>query len=186
MKYVILGFLSFLTACASQSNNQNISALQYDRIFQFHVGAMTDADVIKILGMPSTRVERIGYYILNYNTPQTGFQRLSLNFNNANNKLSSLLWIPTEGEKEVSLDGARASFKEENFKVSEEDNSSPHAISKIILYTDEATGITIRYNPSSHFVEAIAKYDVSSRAPTATDQKKQAPYTFGDESKASK
>jgi len=101
-------------------------------------------------------------------------------------KLSSLLWIPTEDEKEVSLDGARASFKEASFKMSEEDNSSPHAISRIILYTDEVTGITIRYNPSSRFVEAIAKYDVSTRAPAAMDQKKQAPYTFGDESKVSK
>lgn len=184
MKYLILGLLSFLPACASQLNNQTVSSLQYDRVIQLHVGETTESDVVKTLGAPATRVERDGYYILNYNTPETGFQRLSLNFSNANNKLSSLLWIPTEGEKEISLEGAKASFKAASFKVSEKDNSSPHAISKVIFYTDDTTGVTIRYNPSSNLVEAIAKYDVSLRAPTATEQKVHAPYTFGDEPKS--
>lgn len=186
MKYLILGLLSLLAACASQTHDQNVSALQYDKVIQLHVGETTASDVVKVLGVPSARVERNSYYILNYNAPQSGFQRISMNFNNVNNKLSSLLWIPAEGEKEFSLDGAKARFKDANFKMIEKDNSSPHAISKVVFYTDDTTGVTIQYNPSSNVVEAIAKYDVSSRAPAATEQKEQAPYTFGDESKSSK
>lgn len=186
MKYLILGLLSLLAACALQTHDQTVSALQYDKVIQLHVGETTASDVVNILGEPTARMERNGYYILNYSTPKSGFQRLSLNFNQANNKLSSLLWIPAEGEKEISLDGAKARFKDANFKMIEKDNSSPHAISKVVLYTDDTTGVTIQYNPSSNVVEAIAKYDVSSRAPAATEQKGPAPYTFGDESKSSK
>lgn len=186
MKYLILGLLSFLAACASQSNNQTVSVLQYDKVFQLHVGETAESDVVKMLGVPSARVERNGYYVLNYNTTQDGFQRLSLNFNNTNNKLSSLLWIPAEGEKEISLEGAKARFKAASFKMSEKDNSSPHAISKIVFYTDDTAGVTIRYNPSSNLVEAIAKFDVSSRAPAATEQKEHVPYTFGDQNLSGK
>lgn len=187
MKYLILGLLSFLAACASQPNNQNASSLQYDKVMQLHIGETTGSDVVKTLGVPSARVERSGYYILNYNTPQTGFQRLSLNVNNANNKLASLLWIPTEGENESSLERAKASFKDAKFKMTEKDNSSPHAISKVVVYTDDTTGVTIQFNPSSNLVEAIAKYDASSpRAPATAEQKEHAPYTFGDEPKSSR
>ncbi|MFN7903719.1 MAG: hypothetical protein ACK5P5_00910 [Pseudobdellovibrionaceae bacterium] len=168
MKYVILVFLSFLTACASQSNNRNTLALSYDRVFQLHVGSTTETDVVKIFGKPSARVQRNGYYILDYHSPQNGFQRLSLSFDNKNSHLSSLLWIPSEDEKEISLDGAKATFKESTFKVSEEGSHGSHAVSKIILYTDDSKGVTIRYNPSSNVVEAIAKYDANLRAPSAT------------------
>jgi hypothetical protein len=171
MKYLILVLLFFLSACVSKSNSQNNSALEYERIFQFHVGVTTENDVVKILGKPSGRVERSGYYIIDYHAPQTGFQRVSLSFNNTNNLLSSLLWIPTEGDKEITLDGAKAAFAKENFKVSEVDSGSVHALSKIFLYTDEDLGITIRFNPSSNLVEAIAMYDAQLRAPAATIKK---------------
>lgn len=186
MKYLILGLLSLLAACASQTHDQTVSALQYDKVIQLRIGETTASDVVQVLGEPTARMERNGYYVLNYNSPQSGFQRLSLNFNHANNQLSSLLWIPTEGEKEISLEGAKARFKEAKFKMTEKDNSSPHAISKVVFYTDDTTGVTIQYNPSSNVVEAIAKYDVSSRTPAATEQKVPDPYTFGDESKSSK
>jgi len=186
MKFVILALLPFLISCVSKSIDQTISKLQYERVFQFRPGTTTEADVVSAVGTPSTRVDKNGYYILSYSAPQTGFQRLSLNFSSLNNKLSSLLWIPGEGESKISLDGARAGFKEAIFEVSNENSSSPHAISKITLYEDKRMGITIRYNPSSDLVEAIAKYDINYRDPAAIEKKIQIPYTFADELKTSK
>ena len=138
---------------------------------QFEIGTARESAIVERLGSPSTRIEKKGYYTLIYNGGQTGLQRLSLNFDN-NKILSSLLWIPAENENEISLERAMAGFKGANFKVSEKDDGSTHAISKITFYTDETSGTTIRYNPSSQYVEGIAKFDIKSRAPTATPLKR--------------
>lgn len=167
MKDTFLGILFFLSACAS---TPNIKGSLYEKAFNFQVGVSTEAEVVKALGIPSSRTLKDEYYVLEYDIPETGIQRLSLNFRN-NNKLSSLLWVPSEGEKEITLEGAKASFKGAKFKTVEREDKGSHSISKTILYIDEASGITIRYNPSSNYVEAIAKHDVDSRIPAGQKKK---------------
>jgi hypothetical protein len=180
MKYAYLILLSFLVACASKTAGPSFS-LDYDKVFRLEVGKTTEADAVKTFGSPASRSEKNEYYTLIYNSPSTNHQRLSMNFGK-NKVLMSFLWIPSENEKESSLAGAKSVFKEAKFKVTEEDSSSPHMVSKVVLYTDEKSGTIIRYNPSSNLVEAIAKYDGSLRSPAGDEKQKKAPYTFGDES----
>lgn len=186
MKYMISMSLLFLTACASPSRNITTSNLTYEKVLNFKIGATSETEVIKLLGTPSSRAERTDYHVLVYNDPQTGFQRLSLNFNNSTKLLTTLLWVPADGEKEISLGGAKEGFNGVSFKQVDEDTSSPHAISKIILFVDEKSGVTIRYNPTVKVVEAIAKYDIGTRSPSNIDKTIKTPYTFGDESASTK
>lgn len=180
MKYLIITFL-LLSACISNSTRQNVLELNYNTISHLNVGSTTEAEAVTALGIPSSRVEKNGYYILNYYTLKTDVQRLSLNFDSSTKKLASMLWIPMEGEQEISLAGAKARFSKGAFKSFDEDTSSPHAISKITLYTNEDAGVSIRYNPTTELVEAIAKYDIPAREPATNQPKKSIPYTFGDQ-----
>lgn len=186
MKISKLLFLFFLSACATVPDTQQSRSLEYNKILEFKIGTSAESDVVKVLGAPASRIEKNGYYTLNYVDPKLGNQRLSINFSKANQKLSGFLWIPQEDEKEFFLEQAKASFKNSNFKEVQDIDSNPHAVSKVISFIDEKSGVTIRYDRSRSAVEAIAVYDMTNRVPAATEKIRDTPYTFGDESVTSK
>jgi hypothetical protein len=186
MKYITLSSVFFLTACASNPASRQLTSLQYDKVLNLGIGVSNESDVVKALGVPTNRNEKNGYYTLNYVDQTTGFQRLSVNFLSAGGKLSGILWIPRQDEKESTLVEAKAGFKQANFKEIRNEDSNPHFISGVISIVDEKSGVTIRYDQRAKMVEAIARYDVSSRVPATTDGKNKAPYTFGDESTISR
>ncbi len=186
MRY-LLSFLMFLfVGCAHELNAQKSSALQYKNILNFKIGSSNSEEIQQLLGHPNERVEKDNYYTLRYNDPETGIQRLSLNFLKVNNLLSGYLWIPTKDEKEIYLPDAKASFKNAKYKENFENNENPHAISNVVSYIDDVIGVLIRYDMKTKTVEAIAKYDVNIRAPAVTDTSEKSPYRYGDEITVSK
>ncbi|HEY8269429.1 MAG TPA: hypothetical protein VIG33_00960 [Pseudobdellovibrionaceae bacterium] len=187
MKFKGILMTLFLSACVTNTTGSNRGSLNYDKVRSLVVGYSTESDVLAVLGLPTGRTEEAGYYILNYDDSKTGFQRLSINFLLGSQKLSGILWIPREDEKEYSLMQAKAGFKNADFKEIINRSTNPHAISPDeVSYIDEKHGVTIRYDRSQNIVEAIAMYDVNVRLPAATEKKNQIPYTFGDEPAISK
>jgi len=187
MKFRIAIMTLFLSACVTNGTIESTRSLDYNKARSFVVGSSTEGDVVAILGAPTSRTEDASYYTLNYNDPKTGAQRLTLNFLSENHKLSGLLWVPREDEKEYSLMQAKAGFKNASFKEIINIDKNPHAISvEAISYIDEKSGVTIRYDRSQNGVEAIAIYDVNIRLPAGVDKRSQIPYTFGDQPTISK
>ena len=184
MKHMVILFFSFLSACASNSNLDKSSALSFEKVRLFKVGVSSENDVVKALGQPAERTEKDGYFTLTYNDPKTSFQRLSVNFISGNGVVTGILWIPSESDKEFSLDSAKLNFKNAKFQESPSDDRNPHIISDVKSLTDENLGVVIRFNRKS--VEAIALYDVKSRLPSATRKNRTVPYTFGDEPSVSR
>lgn len=169
MKYLYLAIVLLFSGCAGM--NLSPKSLKYETASNFKIGISTEHDVAQKLGASTSKSEKDSFYTLNYDDPKTGFQRLSLNFNKATKTLLSVLWIPTEGEPESSLNGAKEQFKNSKFERVETSNSDSHSISDIIVFVDSKNGISIRYNPTAQFVEAIARYDADLRAPSATKNK---------------
>lgn len=164
---LILVILIFGVSCASFHSPQSYSE-KLSEILDLQIGMATESDVHAILGPSEERVERDGYYTLNYNDPKTGYQRLSLNFGN-DKILKGLLWIPYTGETEDTVEGAKSLFKDAHFVKTVTDLSSPHVISFADDYTDEKKGVIIRYVGKS--VEAIVKFDPSQRLPADSSKK---------------
>ncbi|MGZ3747487.1 MAG: hypothetical protein ACXWRE_08955 [Pseudobdellovibrionaceae bacterium] len=183
MKLRLVIITLFLSACVTSSKHSNAHSLSYERVRSFIIGFSTESDVIAALGSPSNHTDETDYYTLSYEDYETGFQRLSLNFSYESHKLSSLLWIPKENEKESSLEQAKAGFKNATFREIINRSDNPHAISlEAVSYIDEKSGVTIRYDRSLNVVEAIAMYVTTDRSPAKAVKENSIPYTFGDES----
>ncbi len=184
MKTVMFAFLLLISGCGTGSVLQKTSAMQFEQVQQFVLGGTSESEIVTKLGVPATRVEKDGYYILSYNDSRTGVQRLSLNIGSASQKLISLLWIPQEEEPEFNLVEAKSRFQNAKFTETKEDTSSPHALSSITLFRDDKAGITIRYNHLRQYVEAIAKFNTTERVPATIPKPKENRYTIGDEPSA--
>ena len=175
-----------LSACTTSIKN-NPTFLVYEDIRQFQIDVTTEDDILSALGQPTQKSDEGGISTYIYDDSRTSGQRLSMTFQTAEKKLSSLLWIPYEGEKEASLNYLKNEFKKANFKEVPDIQRNPHAIiSGAVSYIDEKLGITIRYDQKSQSVEAIALYSVKSRVPTDVNKRNDGPYTFGDETIISK
>lgn len=160
---------TLLVGCASVSVHNKVSDLKFSTILNFQIGATSQADVLSILGKPSDTKETDNYIIMNYNEPETAFQRLSVNINRHNKKVASLFWVPKEGDSESSLDYAKKSFENTDYKVTEEKIISNHTVSSgVLFYIDKKAGVTIRYDKRRDEVEAIALYDRENRIPSST------------------
>lgn len=179
-----IGLLAlFLSACATSNVVDN--SLTYEKVRAFKVGVSKQADIFAALGSPTNQSEEPGRYTLIYDDPKTGAQRLSLTF--AEDKLSSILWVPYEGEKEFSLVNVKAEFKNASFKEVIENIKNPHLITlSAVSYVDEKSGVTIRFDRNQNYVEAIAIFDPKIRFPADSEKREQIPYTFGDETSVKK
>ncbi len=178
MKISALFLTLFLSACMT-NRNSSVHPLNYDQVRLLTVGISSEADVIKILGNPTGRIQDTDHYTLNFDDASTGSQRLSINFLSSNHKILDFLWIPKAEEKESSLAEAKNSFKTAQFKEFAENENNPHSISAdVIFYKDEMSGVTIRYDTGTKTVEAIAMFDVNHRLPAENTKKKKAPYSL--------
>lgn len=176
-KIVLITFL--LSACVTKNANSS-SSLAYENIRNFVVGSTTQADVLATLGSPTNAAAEGEHLLVSYDDPKTGAQRLSLSFSSKTDKLSSVLWIPKESEKEYSLKQAQEGFKNASFKEVVNERKNPHALSlATVSYIDSKSGVTIRYNQNQKAVEAIAIYDGSVRIPAGQNKTDQIPYTLG-------
>lgn len=103
---------------------------------------------------------------MDYNDPKTDYQKLTININKRDKKLSSLFWTPEEDEAESSLDHAKKIVDNAHYLVKEDKNISRHMVSSgILMYIDRKVGITIRYDKRRDKVEAIALYEKENRVP---------------------
>lgn len=168
MRYLLILILFSLSACASVDK---MSSLNFITAMNLKIGSTSEKDATEKIGMAGVRSEKNGYYTIDYDDPKTGYQRLSLNFDSETQILKSILWIPTEGEKELTLLGAQEHFKNAHFVQVKESTSNSHSVSSMLVYIDEQKGISIRYNPNSQAVEALAKYDPSARTPANSKKK---------------
>lgn len=142
--------------------------LKFSTILDFQTGITSQSDIEGILGEPSDVVQKDGYFIMNYNDPEKGYQRLLLTVNMRNKKLLSLLWIPEEDELESSLEYAKKIVESAHYRVEEDKKIPSHMVtSGILFYIDKKAGITIRYDKTRSKVEAIALYDRDDRIPTS-------------------
>jgi len=186
MKFRSILLILFLSACVTGTKISKVDSLNFEQVRSLALSSSTENEVVDVLGQPTGRTDKVGYYTLHYDS-SNGLQRLSINFSTESHKLSSALWIPREGEKEYSLTQAKAVFSGASFKEVINSNNNPHSISlDAVSYIDEKTGVTIRYDREQNVVEAIAMFDVNTRLPAGTDTKDKTPFTFGDEPAISK
>ena len=169
MKILLAIVLFSLSACAVTGKKN--SSLSFATAMSFKIGTTLEKDASEKIGLTGIRSDKNGYYTVNYDDPKTGYQRLSLNFDLETQILKSILWIPTDGEREITLSGAREQFKNAQFVETSENVGTAHSFSRILIYSDDERGISIRYNPNSQAVEALAKYDPTIRAPANSRQK---------------
>lgn len=160
---VLIPLLVIFGGCASAPQNK----ISFEKTRALEVGRSTVSDFELIFGAKVERTDKEGYYTLNYFESASGLQRVSANFDAKTNILVSYLWIPGEGEKELSLSGAKDLFRKLILEP-ESDKDKSHFISKVITYADKKSGVSIRYNESNDIVEAIAVYEPKNRVPTAT------------------
>lgn len=171
MKKIILSAIFlFELSCSTSSITPSYSA-KFNDVFSLQPGISTEADVQKILGSPQDRQEQDGQYTLNYKDPQTGHHRASLNFR-SDKILAGFIWIPADGESEITADGAKARFENSKFIKSTTNLSNAHVPSIADDYTDEKKGIMIR--SVGKWVEAIVKFDPSQRLPADSSKKSKA------------
>lgn len=168
MKRVILIFSHlvsiFLVGCASTPAQTSKSALKFSTILNFKIGATSQDNIVSVLGEPTSIVQKDDYFTMNYNDPETDFQRFSANINRSDKILLSFFWLPNEKEAESSLDYAKNKIYSANFQVEPEKSNSSHMISTgIVFYIDKKVGITLRYDKRRNHVEAIALYERENR-----------------------
>lgn len=180
MKNIVIIFLLSFSGCASMQNQTNIS-YKYQQLIKMEPGKATENDIVSLFGPPTTHEEKNGYYILNYSDAGTRLQRLSVHFAPKSNVMLGFLWVPHVGEREFDFHNIQSDFKNAHFKEISEESQNPHMIYEDLSYVDDHAGITVKMASNRTSVEAIAVYDVSKRVPTATKQKSNTPYTFGDE-----
>ncbi len=171
MKLAIVFFMyltsTLLAGCTTVSNHNKDSMLKFSTILNFQIGTTGQTEIINTLGEPSSFVQRDDYFVMNYNDPKTDYQKLTININKRDKKLSSLFWTPEEDEAESSLDHAKKIVDNAHYLVKEDKNISRHMVSSgILMYIDRKAGITIRYDKRRDKVEAIALYEKENRVPT--------------------
>ncbi len=168
MKCVIVSIMFCLSACVSSLNSPTKS-ISYKKMLLLNIGATTENEVVNVLGAPADRIEKNGYYTLNYNDDETGFQRAAVNFN-SEKKMSGFLWIPKQNEQESAIKNVTAEFSGSNFKEIPDETNSSHSVSDKISLVDEKSGITIRYDRHRNLVEAIARYSLNNRIPASSEK----------------
>lgn len=139
--------------------------LNYEKVRALVIGISTEDEILKLFGEP-TDIQVVGdSRILKYADSTTGAQRLTVTVPTSHNLISEILWIPYQGEQEVTLSGAKSGFKNALFREIPQVNQNSHSLGQAALYVDEISGVTIRYDKALREVEAIAIYGVNSRAP---------------------
>lgn len=152
--------------CASGGSANKVSALKFSTILNFQIGETRAAEIINVLGEPASTTQKANYFIMNYDDPETGFQRFTVNINKDDSTLMSYLWMPKETERESTLDYAKKIFINARYLEQNEENKSAHMVSSdIVLYVDQKSGVTIRYDKRRDEVEAIALYHLEGRVP---------------------
>ena len=161
--------LVFATGCISATNHNKISALTFSNILNFQIGTTGEDDLVKVLGKPSSVMQKDNYFVMSYDDPKTGLQKLAASINKTDKKVLSLIWTPEEGESERSLVYAKKVFENSSYQVKDDKDTSAHAMSSdIFFYIDKKSGVTIRYDKKRDKVEAIALYDRENRVPSST------------------
>ena len=164
MKFFNLAsILLFCCSCTIIPASRTVS-IRAEQIFAFQLGT-TESEMTRQLGNPSEREESQDHYTLMYRDPNTGVQRLSLNFSKTEKKMLSFAWAPAPDSPELKIENARALFKGANFEEVLSDQTQHHFIVDKRRYVDKSVGITIFYNGSLKTVEGIAKYEPSMRRP---------------------
>lgn len=164
MKLFMFISLSLIVGCASPSV-QKTNRVSLENLRSLAVGKTSEKEFTDILGYSNDRSEKGGYYTLNYYDQETQAQRISANFSKDSKTLMGYIWIPAEGEKEITLEGAKTRFQKVEFKEEVVPKGDGHSQTEITIYKDVKSGTLIRYNKTYRLVEAIGMYDVNSRVP---------------------
>lgn len=116
----------------------------------------TSEDTIKsVFGEPFLENQHGDEYTFLYKDPGTGFHRLSVRFKSNTKKVSSFLWIPTSGEKEVSLEGVMSLFPDNKFEKTIVQTKAHYLPTEGNLI-DRKNGISISYRLGNKSVEGIS------------------------------
>lgn len=172
MKKIILGILTIhlllLLGCSSISGQKKTDQLDYVTISNFKIGSTSEEEIYRVLGQPSSVVDKNDVSILHYNDFESGFQRLSMTIQASDRKLQSYIWLPKENELESSLDKVQKNFPNSKYQKFPEVSQSSHMVSSdIVLYVDESAGVSIRYDQKRNEVEAIGIFDPRNCIPTS-------------------
>ena len=174
MKWFCLSIAILMqVSCASLPNRQ---AANFDFKSASEIVKMnpTTEMATKDLGKPSQIVETDKSVFWHYMDQRTGYQRLTLKFDNSN-RLDSVLWIPDESEAESKLDNLFARYSDKNFEVLEIRPNAHDSINTETLYSDNST-MTVLHNDFAKQVEAVTWYKgAKSRTPTHTHQNQKTP-----------
>lgn len=165
MSRIIFILIFLLTGCASRSVHHSARNLSLNDLKDITVGKTTESELVVILGEPYSRNQRNGYYTLNYDTFDAKAQRVSATFSEQG-VLIGYLWIPSHEDQEIDLEKAKRLFNGVKFKISETTVPTSHNSTKIVVYSDDSAGISIRYNKNNNVVEAIAFHNRGDRLPT--------------------
>lgn len=177
-KLFILILLIFEISCVTKPS---VYSLNFNKIRNLEIGKTTEIEAKKIFGNPISKTQSENYYTVQYNDHKTGAQRLSLSFTSKDKILSSILWVPKVDENEYTLEGAKAGFKNSDFKDLNESDENPHALSSGNFWlVDKNLGVTIRYNKEFKTVDAIGLYSSTLRVPTEQSEREKTPYTFAN------
>lgn len=153
-KFIYLFISILLSSCITAKKNSGI--LSYKSLHELKINSSSKEEIINKFGLPDEVKNNDGsYQTLIYNDKKTKYHRASINISTHNNRINSYLWIPFEGEKESTFDGAISNFGKTSFEELPDIYSLPHFISSTVRVKDKKNGISIMYNKHTKTVDAI-------------------------------
>jgi hypothetical protein len=120
--------------------------------------------VKKAFGEPTRVLRRESKELWNYDEQGTGYQRLTLTFNEAK-QLEAVLWIPRPGEPEGDLKGVFSHYPDSKFSpVKTQEVAPPHSLNTETIYSN-GRSTAIWYNDHAKRVEGVNWYIEDQRRP---------------------
>lgn len=147
--------LLLLVSCATTPKG-GLASINFDKASVILQELRNQDAVVKKFGQPSRKILKNGKEWWDYNEPHTGYQRVSLKFNDSK-QLESVLWMPTPDEPESKLERILDRFPKGKFQPVAESKTPSHSIDTETTYSDSKS-MTILHNDLAKRVEAIAWY----------------------------